>query len=103
MRDVRNVGEKAAGHSALGRVDGVDLLIGEFLAGNEPIDLSNCAISFCDSEFDIDVIFRTDIIPRGCEVRQAWQNRLSVPNAKGSESAGCCVSSAVSANQGVWD
>ena len=103
MRGVRNVGEKAARPSARGGVDGVALPIGEFLGGIQPIDLSNCAISICGLKFDIDAIFRTDIIPRGCEVRQAWQTRISVPNAKGSESAGCCVSSVVSADQGVWD
>ena len=103
MPCVRNVGEKAAGRSAVGGADGVALPAGEFLAGNARIDLSDCPTSICVQDFDIDANFRTDIIPRGCEVRQAWQTRLSVPNTKGSESAGCCVSSAVSADQGVWD
>jgi hypothetical protein len=33
-------------------------------------------------KFDIDATFAADIIPRGCEVRQAWQSRLGVLNAK---------------------
>jgi hypothetical protein len=35
------------------------------------------------AEFDIDANLHPDIIPRGCEVRQARQSCLCVPNAKG--------------------
>jgi hypothetical protein len=56
-------------------VDGVDLPDGE-ISGRFPLrDVKALSAKTYGKKFDIDAIFATDIIPRGCEVRQSRQSR----------------------------
>ena len=75
--------EKVSAELAASGANGGSLRVGEISGTLWSIVVSNYYIKRCVEKTDIDASFATDIIPRGCEVRQAWQNRWSVPNAKG--------------------
>jgi hypothetical protein len=80
MRDVRNVAEKAAGRTAPGGAGGSTLVAGKNRLQIAFLAISICGLKTCGEKFNIDANFATDIIPRGWEVRQARQTRLSVSN-----------------------
>jgi hypothetical protein len=79
---VRNVAEKAAGWTAAGAANGSTLASGKICGQIAYCDTSLLLANTCVDNFNIDAIFAADIIPRGWEVRQAWQSRLSVPDTK---------------------
>jgi hypothetical protein len=72
---VRNDLEKAAGRGARSGANGVNLPAGENLALFYGFAVIALLIATYGEDFDIDAILAIDIIPRGCEVRQAWQSR----------------------------
>ncbi len=77
---VRNVREKAAGRTAAGGASGSTLAAGKFCGHFAFYAASTVLTKGYVLDFNIDASLTADIIPRGWEVRQAWQTRLSVSN-----------------------
>ena len=83
--DVRIALEKVSAELAASGANGGSLRLGENSGTLEAISINYYPSTICDEKTDIDASLSTDIIPRGCELRQSRQACLGVPNARGSK------------------